>query len=392
MKAPGKTFSSVDEYYIDQCLQLAKLGEGLVSPNPMVGAVVLDKDGRRVAEGYHQRAGGPHAEVLALDQAGERARGGTLYVNLEPCNHHGKTPPCTQAIIAAGIERVICGTLDPNPEVSGAGRDELQNARISVRYGFLEEACLRLNESFFHYITTRHPFVTLKLGLTMDGKIAARNGSSQWITGPLARQFVHHLRNRYDAILTTAETVIADDPALTVRDVPMLRDPEDGRRKQPTRVILDRQCRLSFNHYQVFDTHQAPTWVFVSGLRATPEYLAMARGRNVRITEVDDTGLGLNMKEVLYHLGQGGITSVMVEAGGRLAGHLLSMGLANKVYLFYGPQVLSDPMARGAFSNAVNLQLPQAPRLHFAHTRRLNKDLLVEAYPDKRTTALMKTL
>ena len=317
-----RQYETVDDYYMAQCLRLARLGEGTTSPNPMVGAVVLDAQGRKVGEGYHAKAGGPHAEVVALNQAGEAAAGGTLYVNLEPCNHEGRTGPCTQTIIQSKVERVFCGTLDPNPLVSGSGRDELQNHRISVRNGYLEDECLRLNEVFFHHITTGRPFVVLKLAMTLDGKIATRSGQSQWLTGDLSRQYVHHLRRRYDAILTTAETVRADNPQLTLRGVA-------SREKPAIRVILDRRFRLDPQQYKIFNA-DAPTWVFTSKIAHFEDHARQARAQGVKVFEVDETGTGLDLKAVLEILCQQGLTSVFVEAGGRLAGSLLNQQLVNK--------------------------------------------------------------
>ncbi len=400
-----KLFKTLDDYYIDRCLKLARNGEMTVSPNPMVGCVVVDKDGRRVGEGFHQRAGYEHAELIALNEAGEAAKGGTLYVNLEPCNHHGRTPPCTDAIIKAGITKVVCGTLDPNPKVSGAGRDALQNHRISVRYGFLEEECLRLNEKFFHYISTNHPFVTLKMAMTTDGKIATRNGESKWITGELSRQYVHHMRSQHDAIMTTADTVIADNPQLTVRHFNLPdaseNDGPSSKRSQPIRIILDRQFKLNPDAinpetnavFHLFDPERdAITWVFTSKIHHNEHNAERAKALGIRVFEVDDTGLGLSMKEVYDVLGQNDVSSVMVEAGGRLAGHLMRHGLVNKLQLFMAPMIMPDPMAIHAFSDSVNLQLPDAPRMYVHQTRRLERDIVITAYPDTKSTAIVKPL
>lgn len=359
-----------------RCLALAELGSGTVSPNPLVGSVVLDALGRKVGEGYHQRAGEAHAEVIALEQAGERAKGGTLYVNLEPCNHYGRTPPCTQKIIEAGIQRVVCGTLDPNPLVAGAGRDMLQNSRISVRYGFLEKECKRLNEFFFHYITTKTPFVTVKLGLTLDGKIANRHGQSQWLTGSFSRQYVHYLRQQYDAILTTAETVLIDNPRLTVRDIPNIK-------KQPAKIILDRQFRLNPEKYEVFKG-DSPVWVVTSKTGHHAANLQRAKEMGVKVLEVDEAGTGLNLKSVFALLGEKEISSVFVEGGGRLATSLLTENLLNKFYLFYAPKTLRDHMAKSAFGSAFQLDLPDAPQLDIISTRQLDHDWVVEAQPYKK--------
>ena len=366
-------YQNIDEVYIARCLALAELGQGLVSPNPMVGAIVLDAQGRVVGEGYHPKAGEAHAEVFALAQAKERAKGGTLYVNLEPCNHHGRTPPCTQKIVAAGIERVVCGTLDPNPLVAGAGRDMLQNSRISVRYGFLEAECKRLNEKFFHYIMAKMPFVTVKLGMTLDGKIANRHGDSQWLTGDFARQYVHHLRYEYDAILTTAETVAVDNPKLNVRDIPNIR-------KQPVRIVLDRQFRLNVENYQIFKGEN-PAWIVTSAIRHNTHHAETAKAMGIKVIELDETGGGLNLKALFTQLGQENIASIFVEAGGRLASSLLKDGLAHKYYLFYAPKILQDSMSKPAFGHTFQLDLPDSPQLEIIRTQQLDRDWVIEARP-----------
>lgn len=366
-----------------RCLALAELGQGTVSPNPLVGAVVLDAQGRVVGEGYHQRAGEAHAEVFALTQAGDKAQGGTLYVNLEPCNHQGRTPPCTQKIIAAGIQRVVCGTLDPNPLVAGAGRDALQNSRISVRYGFMEKECKRLNEKFFHYIVQKTPFVTVKLGMTLDGKIANRHGESQWLTGSFSRQYVHHLRQEYDAILTTAETVLADNPRLNVRDIPNIR-------KQPVRIVLDRQFRLNVDKYKVFKGEQ-PAWIVTSSLSHDKQNAQKAKAAGIKVIKVDEAGGTLNLKALFALLPQENIASVFVEAGGRLASSILNDNLAQKYYLFYAPKTLQDTMAKPAFGHTFQLELPDAPQLEIIQSRQLEQDWMIEAQPTTKPKPPSKT-
>ena len=366
-----------------RCLELARQGEGQTSPNPMVGAIVLNHQGKKVGEGFHAKAGQPHAEVLALKQAGDAAHSGTLYLNLEPCNHTGRTPPCTQAIIEAGIVRVICGTLDPNPRVAGSGRDALQNHRISVRVGFLEEECRMLNEAFFHAITTKRPFVTLKLGMTMDGKIATRNGESRWLTGELSRQYVHHLRHRHDAILTTAETVMTDNPRLNVRGLALSAD-----KKPPVRAILDRRFRLTPDAYHVFEADDIETWVFTSALHHDADNARRATKLGARVIKVEEVGTRLDLGAVFAYLADEELTSVLVEAGGKLAGSLMSQDWVNKLYLFYGPRLLPDPAAKLAFSDAPILQLADAPKLVITNTRQLENDVVVEAYPVTRSKAM----
>jgi diaminohydroxyphosphoribosylaminopyrimidine deaminase/5-amino-6-(5-phosphoribosylamino)uracil reductase len=368
-----------EEYYIRRCLTLAERGRPTVSPNPMVGAVVLDAEGKKVAEGFHQRAGEGHAEVLALEQAGSKARGGTLFLNLEPCCHKGRTPPCTERVIDAGIRRVVCGTVDPNPLVSGKGLTRLQSEGIHVQSGFLEAECRRLNEVFFHYIRTGKPFVTLKLAMTLDGKIATRSGESKWLTGPMARQYVHHLRSWHDVILTTSETVVADNPRLIVRGGPetLLGSPP----RLPRRIVLDRRERLDAARYDVFDTSEAPTTVVNARSRQSGAYGVAMQDRGVERIAVQETGLGLDLADLLTTLGEKQVSSVMVEAGGRLAGSLLSAGLVNKLVLFYAPKVLHDPHARLGISGAINLGLAEAPSFSITHTRQLGPDWVVEAYP-----------
>ncbi len=375
-------FKTIEEYYMTRCLELARRDQGHVSPNPMVGCVVLDSHGKKMGEGSHHKAGSEHAEVIALEQAGERAKGGTLYVNLEPCNHHGKTPPCTERIIEAGISRVICGGLDPNPKVSGAGRDRLQNSRISVRHGFLEAECHRLNEVFFHQIKTSKPFVSLKMAMTLDGKIASRQRQGEWMTSDFSRQYVHHLRSYHDAILTTASTIKADNPKLTVRNLPDFQ----GREHQPVRVILDRLFSLNPKEYPIFETQgaqDAPTWVFTSKIRHHSDHAKQAKAQGVRVFEVDDTGLGLNLHEVLTILGKEGITSVMTEAGGRLSGHLVTHKLINKAYFFYAPQMVADSAAPSALASSANFHLLGSPNFQIHNSRQLDGDWVVEAYPAK---------
>jgi diaminohydroxyphosphoribosylaminopyrimidine deaminase/5-amino-6-(5-phosphoribosylamino)uracil reductase len=386
-------YQNIDEAYIAQCLKLAELGTGTVSPNPLVGAIVLDAQGRKVGEGYHQRAGEPHAEIIALDQAGERARGGTLYINLEPCNHHGRTAPCTERIIASGISRVVCGTLDPNPLVAGAGRDMLQNNRISVRYGYLEAECKKLNEIFFKYIVEKTPFVAVKLGLTLDGKIANRQGESRWLTGSFSRQYVHHLRHRYDAILTTAETVITDNPQLNVREIPNIK-------KQPIKIILDRRFRLNVDKYKVFKG-DAPVWVVTSPLSQNHANAQRAKAQGIRVIEIEEAGGKIDLKALMAFLGEEEISSVFVESGGQLVSSLIQDALVSKFYLFYAPKVLQDVMAKPGFGNRFQLDLPQAPQLEIIGSRQLEHDWVVEAQPytakrrekplDPATAAIAKT-
>lgn len=368
--------SEVHEFYMQRCLELARQGRGNTHPNPMVGAVVLDAAGQVVGEGFHAAYGGPHAEVVAFRQAGDAARGGTLYVSLEPCSHTGKTPPCTEAVLTAGVQAVVCGMTDPNPRVAGSGIDTLRAHGLTVRSGVLEAECQRLNEAFCHFIQTRRPFVVLKMALSLDGKIATRNGDSQWITGPGARRWVHRLRAESDAVLTTAETILADNCRLTVRDTPRLGKP-------PVRIVLDRQARLEPDRWALFQAieQDGPVWIVTSrGQNHTPS-LQRAIASGARVIEVPDNGQGLVLEAVLDTLGEAGITQLLVEAGGRLAGSLLNQRLINKLWLIYGNQILGDPAAKPGFLGDPLFRLSDAPRMRIASSFTAGDNTFLEAYP-----------
>jgi diaminohydroxyphosphoribosylaminopyrimidine deaminase/5-amino-6-(5-phosphoribosylamino)uracil reductase len=368
-------YASLDEAYIAQCLQIAELGDGFVSPNPMVGAIVLDAEGRVIGRGHHPKLGEAHAEVFALKEAGERAKGGILYVSLEPCNHQGRTSACTHAIIEAGISRVVFGTLDPNPKVAGSGRDYLQSQNISVCHGFLEAECERLNESFFHHIRHQAPFITIKLALSMDGKIANRHGESQWLTGPLSRQVVHQMRQRVDAVVTTAETVLADNPSLTVRDAPFIR-------RQPGKIIFDRRMRLNPEQHKIFHKEGKTPILWL----VAEQYTEQAKGRlsktsSIRVLGIPELDGHLDLQAAFQALYHKDFANLLVESGGQFASALLDQHLAQKLYLFYAPKLLRDSMAKPAFSQAFQLGFPQAPQLQITQSQLIDQDWLVEARP-----------
>ncbi|MGC8844189.1 MAG: bifunctional diaminohydroxyphosphoribosylaminopyrimidine deaminase/5-amino-6-(5-phosphoribosylamino)uracil reductase RibD, partial [bacterium] len=319
-----------DEYFMNLCLQLARRGRGFVSPNPLVGAVLV-KDGEIVGRGFHPSFGAPHAEVFAIKEAGERARGSTLYVNLEPCCHYGKTPPCTKAIIEAGIKRVVIAMVDPNPIVNGKGIEELRGKGIEVEVGVLEEKARKLNEAYVKFITRGVPFVTLKMAQSLDGKIATRSGESKWITGERARRFVHRLRVENDAVLVGANTVILDDPSLTAHR--MGRDPK--------RIVLDGKGRVSpdarvFNpgvERLLFTTSLAPVqW------REEIE----KRGVEVIVSEGEEVSL----EELLRELGKRGIASLLVEGGGETAWRFIKEGAVDKLLFFLAPIVIGGREAK----------------------------------------------
>ncbi len=299
---------TIDRHWMRRALRLAKRAWGQTSPNPMVGAVVV-KNGICIGEGFHPQAGSPHAERLALAAAGRRARGATLYVTLEPCCTHGRTPPCTEAVIAAGIQRVVIGVVDPNPRHAARGLKLLQDAGIEVVCGVLEAECQALNEAFFHWIRHHRPFVVLKLAMTLDGRIATAGGESRWITGVAARREVQRLRQWCDAIMVGGETVRQDDPALTVRE------PADWRR-QPHKLVWSRQPASQFPAaLRIWANASCPP-VF-----ASPETPA-------------------EWRQFLADLGGQEITALLLEGGGELAAAALRAGIVDKVAFFIAPKIL----------------------------------------------------
>jgi len=327
-----------DKQYMAWALELARSATGQTSPNPLVGAVVV-KDGAVVGMGAHLRAGEPHAEVHALRMAGDRAAGATLYVTLEPCSHHGKTPPCADAVVAAGISRVVVATLDPNPLVAGAGIQKLRSAGLDVTVGILEKEARQLNEVFFHFILTKLPFVTVKTASTLDGKIASTTGHSRWITGEKARAEVHELRRQYDAILVGVGTVLADDPELTAR--------RDGQLygRQPVRIILDSQLRTPITARVIQDTQKVPTWIFITPAVSEEKRRAFME-KGVLLMPVADP---MTVEKVLQELGERGITSLLVEGGAEINGSFLQARAIQKVVSYLSLKLIGGSSAPSPF-------------------------------------------
>jgi diaminohydroxyphosphoribosylaminopyrimidine deaminase/5-amino-6-(5-phosphoribosylamino)uracil reductase len=361
-----------DERWIEKALALARRGEALAHPNPMVGAVLV-RDGRVIGEGFHTYDGLRHAEILAIEQAGSRARGSTLYLNLEPCCHAGRTGPCTEAVIAAGIRRVVASMPDPNPLVSGKGFRRLRRAGVEVVVGPGEEEALRLNEAFAMWIRGHRPFLTLKAAATLDGQLSlSRPGEKpreRWISSEISRARVQGLRHACDAVLTGIGTILADDPLLTDRSgLP--------RRRRLLRVVLDSRLRLPLNS-QIVRTAQDDVLVFT--LRS-PENTAARRlaGRGVRVMRVARRDGHIDPAAALAELGRQGILSVLVEAGARINGALLERGLVDKLMLFYAPRVLGRetiPLARTS-SGLVN-PLASVKRVQVGQS---GPDFVVEGY------------
>lgn len=359
------------EKYMRMALDLAAKGAGYVSPNPMVGAVVV-KDGRVVGQGYHQALGGPHAEVNALDDAGGQARGATLYVTLEPCNHHGRTPPCTQKIMSKEIRRVVVAMADPNPHVTGGGNIFLKSQGIEVICGACEKEATRLNEIFIKYVRTQRPFVVLKMAATLDGRIATRTGDARWVTGPEARGFVHQLRHAMDAILVGVGTITADDPELTTRL-------DNGRGVDPVRVVLDTHLSMSSGARMLNQLSSAGT-IIVCGPDAAEANKMRLKDKGACIMEVPLKHGRIDLPILMERLGQRGLTSVLLEGGSQVAGAALKAGVVDKVHFFYAPKILGGddgvPMCAGQGPDKMEGCMP----LTETCVNRMGNDILVTGY------------
>ena len=319
-------FTALQTAMMQRALHLAASAGNTTSPNPKVGCVIAHGE-QIVGEGFHVQAGAPHAEVHALRQAGDLARGATAYVTLEPCSHTGKTPPCANALIDAGVAEVICAMVDPNPQVSGQGLARLQAASIHTAHGLLSEQTQALNRGFLSRIQLNRPFVTLKLAASLDGKTALANGDSQWITGAAARADVHKERAARNAIITGSGTVLADNPQLNVRGTTCL--------KQPVRVVLDRQLRSPASA-QIFDTTVAPTWLFTAAELDTSAYSA----RGVRCFAWEDAQAADSLKFILHTLAQEGINEAWVEAGATLSAAFIQQDCVDELVLYQAPKIL----------------------------------------------------
>jgi diaminohydroxyphosphoribosylaminopyrimidine deaminase / 5-amino-6-(5-phosphoribosylamino)uracil reductase len=361
-----------DRDYLRLALRLARRGYGTTSPNPMVGALLV-RGGRVIGRGWHHRAGEAHAEIEALRDArqhGHRSRGATLFVTLEPCSTQGRTPPCTEAIIAAGIKRVVAGATDPNPRHAGRGFSLLRRAGIAVTRGVLAGDCDRLNESFNHWIVHRTPFVTVKAAMTLDGKIATAAGESKWITGPPARAAGMELRRGADAILVGINTVLADDPRLTVR---LTKSGTPPRR----RIVLDSQARTPLRAKLVSDEHAAWTTLVVS--RSAPQSRPARLSRRVRVLVAPARDGKLDLRWLLKTLGAEQVTSLLVEGGGEVNASFLLQGLAHRIEFFYAPKILGGCDARKAVGGDGARNLAEALELEDLQWRKLGADWRLSA-------------
>ncbi len=366
--------AEADQIWMRRALDLAARARGRTSPNPMVGAVLV-KDGQLIGEGFHAYAGSDHAEVAALRDAGPAARGATLYVSLEPCCHYGRTPPCVEQILQAGIRRVVAACEDPNPAVSGKGIAALRAAGLSVDVGVLAEEAERLNEAFFTHVRTGRPFVTLKVAASLDGKIATRTGESRWITGESARRRVHQLRNEMDAILVGIGTVLRDDPLLTTRLG--IADQRD-----PIRVVVDNLARLPLRAKVVNRASTAPTILAVSQMAPRTKLEALER-EGVQVIVVESSPRRVSLERLIEALGKRGILSVMIEGGAEINASALREGVVDKVLVFLAPILIGGKSTPTAVGGDGIESLTQAVRLRDVRIERFDGDILVEGYIQK---------
>lgn len=360
--------------YMQMALELAAKALGRTNPNPMVGAVIV-KDEQIIGRGYHQKAGTPHAEVHALNEAGLLARDATMYVTLEPCSHYGRTPPCAYAIAQSGIKEVFVAMIDPNPQVAGRGIKILRDAGIKVSIGLLGEEAQKLNEVFIKYITTGEPFVVLKSAVSLDGKIATRTGHAKWITGDKAREKSHQLRNTYDAILVGIGTVLADNPALNTRLAG-----EMGR--DPVRIILDSRARISPEAQVITQKSTAPT-IIVTSDQAPSDKIGALRASGIEVWNLPEKNGMINLKALMNELVSHEITSLLVEGGAQVNASFLEKGLVDKVCWFIAPKFIGGHEAPGAIAGSGIQNMNQALLVKDIEITRLGEDILIEGYINK---------
>lgn len=354
-----------DEKIMRRAIELAKKGRGYTSPNPVVGSVIV-KNGKIISEAYHEKFGKLHAEALAIKKAGEAAKDATIYVTLEPCSHHGKTPPCADAIIASGIKKVIVGSLDPNPQVNGAGIKKLKDAGLEVITGVLKDECDEMNRGFFKHIQTKRPWITLKLALTTDGYVADSQGKSKWITGAEAREFVHQQRLQYDAIMVGSGTAFKDDPSLL---------PADQSGYIPYRIVIDDVLSLPYGLQIVNDKFRNRTVIAtcVKDRDNKKEELAK-RKLNVIETTADEFGW-VDLQNALEKFAEFGITSIYCEGGGQLAGSLVQAGLVDELHIFIAPKILGEGIF--GFSGFMKT-LDEAIQMEWFDVQKMGDDVLLK--------------
>lgn len=372
MNRKNGDFLSYDEKYMRLAMQLAGNAIGRTSPNPLVGAVIV-KDNRVVGCGWHRKAGTPHAEVHALNQAGELAQGADVYVTLEPCAHYGKTPPCAKALVEAKVKNVYGGLLDVNPKVAGKGFKILEDAGIHVEYGFLQDELRKQNEVFFKWIEHKKPFIVLKAAMTLDGKIATATGQSKWITNETSRAYGYKLRDIYDGIMVGINTVIEDNPMLTAR--------VDGG-KNPIRIVVDSSLRIDINANVVQD--KSAKTIIATTDKADKDKILKLQAQDVDVIVVDkDKNDKVDIEKLLDILGQQNICSILVEGGATLSGSFVAKKLVDKVYFFIAPKIVGGKEAKTPVAGTGILNLQEALALKDIQIEKLEEDVLIIGRVDK---------
>ncbi|MGB9079803.1 MAG: bifunctional diaminohydroxyphosphoribosylaminopyrimidine deaminase/5-amino-6-(5-phosphoribosylamino)uracil reductase RibD [Desulfuromonadaceae bacterium] len=361
--------TTTDTKYMKRALSLARKGIGKTSPNPAVGCVIV-KNGTIIGEGWHKRAGGHHAEIHALEMAGARARGADVYVTLEPCSHTGKTPPCSEALIRAGVKRVVAGMLDPNPLVSGGGLAALMLAGIETACGICEDDCRAINLPFIKHVTTGIPYVTYKCAMTLDGNIATITGESRWISCEKSRKYVHRMRSHMDAVMVGVDTIIADNPRLTVRHV---------RGKNPLRVVVDTRLRTPESVNVLNDQLSSGTIIATTESDQGRHLPYLKQGATILVCDEYDGRV--SMKDLLQKLGAMGVQSILLEGGSRLAGNMLQLGVIDELVFFVAPKIIGNN-GFAPFTLEGITSMAQAIKLNFTDVCRIGSDLVVTARPE----------
>ena len=361
-----------DEVYMRKALALAETARGRTNPNPMVGALIV-KDGVIVGEGWHHKAGTPHAEVHALRMAGEQAKGADIYVTLEPCSHYGKTPPCADAVVKAGLKRAVIAMQDPNPLVAGHGIEKLRSAGIEVKVGVCEQEAKALNEVFLKYIQTKRPFTVLKTAMTLDGKIATCSGKSQWISNAESRQYVHQLRDEYDGIVTGIGTVLKDNPMLNTRL-------ENGEGHDPVRIILDSSLRIP-EESRIVQTARNQRTIIACAPNPDASVKKVLEEAGIEILEIPQTEYGLDLDVLMQELGKKEICSLLIEGGSQLDASFLEAKQVDKVYWFIAPKIFGGTTAPGPIGGIGIDAVEQAVQIENSTYKFFGGDICMIGYP-----------
>ncbi len=359
-----------DIKYMRRAIELSLSGNGFVHPNPLVGAVIV-KNGKVIGEGYHQKFGEAHAEVNAINNATESIEGATMYVTLEPCNHYGKTPPCTEQIIREKISRVVIGISDPNAKVSGGGIEKLLSAGIETGTGILQKEVQRVNEVFIKYVQTGMPFCAMKTAMTMDGKISTYSGDSKWISNELSRKYVHVLRHNYSGIMVGVNTVITDNPSLDDRS-------DYKTKSHPAKIVVDSNGRIPLNS-KLFKSKAAKTIIAVTE-RASTEFINAVSNKGAEIVFCPIKEDKVDIRFLMKHLGKSGIDSILLEGGSTLNFSAINEGLVDKVYSFISPKLIGGDKAQTPVGGAGFKKINDAIVLKISDVKRFDEDILVEAY------------